>query len=358
MLKLFSRAILFICIAGGVCLPACSPRQETIQPALASPITFYDWSDDLPQEVLDIFQTETGVQVEYLTYDSQEAVLEELRQGKKVDVVALESRFVPMLAAEKLIVPLNFENIPNFKNISVSFRDLQYDPGNKYSIPFNYGVTGLLVRTDRVGRPITAWADLWDPNLAGHVGLWKNQPREIFALTMKSLGMSANSGTKTDLQAALARIEELKPNIVFLDDYDQELAAAAFAEGDVHIAMGYAGDLAACREIGLPVEFVYPEEGALVWGDTFLIPASSANRYTAEIFLNFLLRPDISAKITNHNSYATPNTPALSLVDPHLLSERAIFPTNEDLENAEIILPYSAEIQSLLVQLWQEWLEE
>jgi spermidine/putrescine transport system substrate-binding protein len=325
-------------------------------PALADELIFYNWEGDLPQSVLDTFTKETGVKVKYLVYESQEEAIDNMRAGQVYDVVVMESRFVGLLASENLLAEIDYRHVPNFKNISANFRDLVYDPGNKYSIPYNWGLTGLVVRPDLIETPVTRWADLWQPGYAGRGAVWRGQPREVIALTLKSLGYSANSENPAELEAALARLLELKPQLRYLEDYDLAYAAAALASGEVALAMGYAGDVVAGRELNLPITFVLPQEGALLWGDNFIIPANSSHKYTAEIFLNFLQRPEINAQIANENHYATPNEAAYPLIDPGLRDDPLIFPPNEDLQKAEIILPLSQEGQKLYDQIWRRFL--
>ena len=141
----------------------------------------------MPQAVLEAFTREYGVKVEYLVYESQEEAIGNMQAGEGYDVVVMESRFIPLLAQEGLLAKLNQSNIPNLNNISANFRELAYDPNNDYSVPYNWGTTGLVVRTDLVEQPVTRWADLWDPRYAGSVGLWMGQPRELIGLTLNHL---------------------------------------------------------------------------------------------------------------------------------------------------------------------------
>jgi spermidine/putrescine transport system substrate-binding protein len=342
-------------------LVACSSQSTlampTPPPALADELIFYNWEDDLPQSVLDAFTQETGVKVKYLVYESQEEAIDTIRAGQVYDVVVMESRFVGLLVRESLLAEINYKYVPNFKNISANFRDLVYDPHNKHSMPYNWGLTGLVARKDMVKTPVTRWADLWDPRYADHVAIWRGQPREVIALTLKSLGYSANSENPAELAAALARLLELKPHLRYVEDYDPTYAAAALATGEVVLAMGYAGDVQISQDLNVPATFVLPAEGALLWGDNFVIPANSPHQYTAELFLNFLQRPEINAQIANENHYATPNEAAYPLIDPALRNDSVVFPPNEDLKRAEIILPLSVEGQKLYDQIWQRFLD-
>ncbi|MEZ4832078.1 MAG: extracellular solute-binding protein [Caldilineaceae bacterium] len=143
--------------------PPCRPHEALV---------IYDWAEDMSDDVLDAFAQEYGVEVTYLVYESQEEAIEMMRSGEMYDVVVMESRYIPMLAGEQLLAKIDYRNVPNYKNISANYRGLMYDPENQFSIPYNWGTTGLVVRSDLVDEPVTHWADLWDGVTAadGHLG--------------------------------------------------------------------------------------------------------------------------------------------------------------------------------------------
>jgi spermidine/putrescine transport system substrate-binding protein len=159
---------------------------------LAKELVLYDWPDDIPQSVLDDFTAEYGVQVIYLTYDSMEEAMENIQAGNLYDVAVIENDFLPSLLADNLLAEIDYQNVPNFKNISANFRDLAHDPGNQHSIPYSWGTTGLLVRSDLVEHPVSQWADLWKPGYPGKLAV-RAEPLELVGVTLKSLGYSLNS---------------------------------------------------------------------------------------------------------------------------------------------------------------------
>jgi spermidine/putrescine transport system substrate-binding protein len=339
-------------------LTACdgSSPSAPAPPPLVRELTFYDWAGDMPQSVLDAFTREYGVKVNYPTYESVEEAVANLRAGRVYDVVVIESRAVPMLAKEGLLAEIHHHHLPNLKNLTANFRDLIYDPGNRYCVPFNWGTTGLVVRSDLVAGPVTRWADLWDPRYAGRVALWMGQRREVIALTLKSLGYSANSENPAELEAALQRLNELKPHVLRLEDFDPTTSAEAMSSGKVALAMGYAADALAGREKNEAIHYVLPAEGTLLWGDNFVIPANNSHQYTAEVFINFLLRGDINAQIANANRYATPNEAARPFIAPAILNDPVISPPNQALQKAEIILPLSPAGEKLYAEIWARFM--
>jgi spermidine/putrescine transport system substrate-binding protein len=335
------------------CTAAPTPEPTPIPIRLADELVFYDWEEDMPQSVLDAFTAEYGVRISYLVYESQEEAIDSMRAGEVYDVVVMESRFIPLLAREGLLAELHSANVSNLKNIAANFRELSYDPTNQYSIPYNWGTTGLVVRTDLAEEPVVRWADLWDSRYAGRVGLWMGQRREVISLTLKSLGYSANSEQPAELEKALQRLIELKPFVLTLEEYDLYTSTDLLADGKLVISMGYVSDVLTGSEQNPSIQYVLPEEGALLWNDTFAIPANSPNQYTAELFLNFLMRPEINAMIVNENLYATPNEAAYPFIEPAILNNPVIFPSNQDLLHAELVLPLSARGQELYDSIWE-----
>ena len=344
---------LFLSACGSI---GATPVTTPTPPPLAEELIVYGWADELPQPVIDDFTAEYGVKVLYVTYESMEEALANLQAGEVYDVVNLDNRFIPTELAAGRLAPIARAQVPNFKNISANFRDLVYDPGNKYSIPYSWGTTGLIVHTDLITTPLTHWADLWNPQITGNIALYRGQPREVIALALRSLGYSANTENPAELEAALAKLIELKPRVIFPEERGLISPAKLLISGEVAVAMGYAYDVLESRAAIPAIQYVLPADGALLWGENFVIPANSPQRQTAEVFLNFLLRPDINAKIVNYNLYATPNEAALPFIDEGIRNDPVIFPANDDLRNAEIVLPLKPEVQKLYDDVWARFL--
>ncbi|MCK6582462.1 MAG: spermidine/putrescine ABC transporter substrate-binding protein [Anaerolineales bacterium] len=319
---------------------------------LAKELIFYDWDGDMPQSVLDAFESEYNVRVTYLAYESQEEAIENLGEGLVYDVIVMESRFIPSLVDQGLLASLDRQNIPNLKNISANFRELAYDPDNRYSVPYNWGTTGLVVRSDLVAAPISSWNSLWDPQYAGRVGIWKGQPRETIGLTLKALGYSANSENQVELEEALEYLMQLKSHALIIEDYNSYTSAYMLVEGQAVMTVGFAYDVLEGSRLNGSITYVLPQEGALLWGDNFIVPSNSQDQYTAELFIDFLMRPEINAEIANQNLYATPNEAAFPYIQPELLNNPVIFPSAESLRNSEVILPLSGRGQEMYDDVW------
>jgi spermidine/putrescine transport system substrate-binding protein len=342
-----------------VLLVACGEKTAVdtapAEPTLAEELIFYNWKDYMPQSVLDAFTAEYGVPVRYVSYDSEEEAAQNVAAGIEYDIVILPPELLPQLIAAGHLAEIDYRNVPNFRNISANFRDLIYDPENRHSIIFHWGTTGLLVRTDLVEEPVTRWADLWDPRYAGRVGLWPIS-RSLIPIALKSLGYPANSVNPAELEAALERLIALEPDVIWWPN-DSESIVPLLVSGEAIIAYGWAYDAQLAAEAAAPISYILPEEGTFLWSDNFVIPASSRNKYTAELFINFMLRPEISAQIVNESYYPMANEAALPLIDPDILADPVIYPPGEQMALAEIIMPLNSAGESLFAAIWDRFLQ-
>ena len=341
-------------------LTACDNSSPPSPPAaspLAKELILYNWVDYMPQSVLDAFEKEYGVKVDYVVYESQEEAVENMRAGKVYDVVVLPPEQIIRLIRDGKLAAIDYRNVPNFKYVSANFRDLTFDPGNRYSIPFHWGTTGLLVRTDLVERPVTRWSDLWDPDFAGKVTLWKI-PSDLISIALKALGYSVNTTDPAELEAAFQHFLKLKPNAIFIDN-DIPSIVPTLAEGRAAIIYGWAYDALTAQKQGLTnIQYILPEEGTYLWGEFFVIPANSPRRREAELFLDFVLRPEIAGQIVNESYYAAPLDAARPFIQPEILNNSLVYPPNEQLREAELMVPLSPEGDALYDTIWRLFLAD
>lgn len=284
-------SLLLVALLVSCSVPATSPPQ----PTLARTLTLFNWPDYMPQSVLDAFEAEYGVHVVYIPYESMEEAVDRIRQGQQFDVAVLEQDVIPVLRAEGRLAPLDFINIPNIRNISPDFRNLVFDPENRYSVPYNWGTTGIVVRTDLLSKPIERWADLWDPVFAGQVAV-RDQPVEVIGTALMALGYPLNTTDPVHLAAAERKLLELRPVTIF-HEADGDSVLPALLDGKIAVLLGWAGDALAARAENSAIAYILPAEGAALWQDAFTVAATSKNHDTAEVFINFLLRADIGAQL-------------------------------------------------------------
>ncbi len=344
--------VAWMMLAAG-CLGVRAAPSSGATPTASPTLTIYGWAGYMPQSILDDFTAEFGVPVTYLEFASYRQALGEIRAGQIYDVVVLSNDAIASASAENLLAPLDPAAMPNTKNLSPNFRDLVYDPGNHYSVPFQWGTTGLLVRTDLVTGPVDSWAALWDPAYVGRVAIW-DMPRDVIGMTLKSLGYSLNSEDPAELEAAAARLAELQGHAIVLDSTVATLAPE-LVSGRIVLAMGWGYDYLAAREELETVDYVLPREGTLLWVDHLTVPANSPHREWAQQFINFILRPEISARMVNELAVATPNEQARPYIDPALLANPGVYPPLEALEHAELFLPLNAATLERYDQIWQQF---
>jgi len=346
----------------GLLLSACSsytpiPPATPTAPPYAKELILYNWEDYMPQPVLDAFEKEYGTKVIIHTYETQDEALENLRDSTvDYDIAVIENDLLPSLIAQDLLAEIDFRNIPNFENISADFRDLAYDPGNRHSVPYNWGTSGLIVRSDLVEAPVTRWADLWDPRHAGKIAI-REEPTEIVSIALYSLGYPLNSEDPAQLEEALARLLELKNSVVFIPP-DLQSMLDALGSGRITIVQGWNGDALVAREQYPAIQYVLPEEGTILWSDSFVISSASPNRYTAEVFLNFILRPEISAQIVEAYYYPSANQSARQFTDPAILNDPIVYPPLDYLRANDFYLPLSETGEKLYAEIWERFLAE
>ena len=319
-------------------------------------LILYDWEDDIPLTVIEKFENEFGIDVDYQTYVAQEDALEDLKAGKQYDVVVLDNAYITGAVRNDLLQPLDRALIPNFKNIGPQYRDLAHDKDNAYSVPYSWGMIGLGVRTDLVASPIFSWNDLWNPLHSQAIGMWGDEPRIMLGIALLSLGYSANSEEPAELNAALDKLQRLREGMVLLDEQAYDDPIEPLVDGTVTAAIAWPQEVGIAQEDQPLVEYVVPSEGALMWGDNLIIPSSSRNPQGAHTFINFLLRPEISAEITNYNEYASSNSAALTKIDAEIRNDDTIYPPEHILMRSEILLPLSETGQQLHDEVWAQFM--
>lgn len=348
------KVIILFCMS--LLLQSCLSMPQTATQTTPRPsLILYAWPDYIPRTIISAFTAEYGIDVMYISYSSMEEAVAELRAGEGYDVVVMENNNIAALAGEGILAEINYQNIPNFKNIAPDFRDLAFDPNNRYSIPLDYGTTGLLVRSDLMGFPVTSWADLWDPRLAGKIAV-RPLAYELIGISLKSLGYPLNSEDPIELEAALQHLLELRPSLTIVEDTTSG-ATEILLSGEAAVMVGWGNDALMAREQDMAVEYILPSEGTILWGESFVIAATNSQQERAELFLNFLLRPEISAQITNENHYATANQGAHPFVEPELMSDPIVFPPAKVVRKADWYLPLSPAGEALYAEIWERFQE-
>lgn len=293
---------------------------------LSQTLNVYAWSDYIAPEAIEGFQNEYGVAVSVDTFGNNEDMIAKVRPGSSgYDLVQPSDYAVQIMASEKLLAPLDKAMLPNLANIKPENLDLYFDKGNVYSVPFNYGTTGLAYSKKAFPTPPDSWAVVFDTAQAeGIKGQFSmlDDAREVPGAALKYLGKSLNDTDPADLQQAEELLKAQKP---LLAAYDSDTVSRKLAAGEVVIAQcyngvalqahtGIEGDFDGNADIG----FFIPKEGSTIWQDNFAVLADSPNQYTAFVFLNYMMRPEVAAQNTAYNLGLSPNAAAEKLLPADL----------------------------------------
>jgi spermidine/putrescine-binding protein len=347
-----------LCLVGvlALLLPlvACGRSADEGDGKLARELHIYNWSEYIDPEIYADFEKEFGVKVIEDTFSSNEDLLAKLQAGATgYDLIVPSDYMVEVMIELGLLAELNLDNIPNWKNISDTFKDPPYDPGSRYSVPYQWGTTGIGYDTEVMDEPPDSWGYLFDPDMAapfaGRMSML-NDSRETIGAALKYLGYSLNSTDEQELEEAKQLLIRQK---AWVSAYDSEGFEDLLAARETLIGHGWSGEFFVAAEEAEHIWYVIPEEGAVIWTDNLCIPKTSKNPYTAEVFINFLLRPEVGAQVTNYTWFGSPNEAAREFINPDILEEPAIYPPPEVMDKLEFLRDVG-EATVLYDRLWTE----
>ena len=287
----------------------------------AGKLSIYHWFEYIPQELLDKFAAETGIEVTMDTYDSNEAMLASLKAGKlgSYDVAVPGDYMVEIMAGEGMLDTIAEGELANAGNIEPQWVDVPFDPGRKHSIPFQWGSTSFSVNRDVFGGDIDTTSIIFDPpeELRGRINVLDSQG-EVMLLATLHLGIPQCTDDREQLKALDALLQSAKTHWA---SFGSDIAKDVLVSGDAAAGMIYNGFSAKAREEGANVEYAYPREGYIVWMDNVVLLADAPNRANALRFMDFLLDPENIAAVTNYARYAAGVEGVNTFLDPALSSQ-------------------------------------
>lgn len=310
-------------LVGGFLLvvAACGPGSTVSD--LDKEIYFFNWGDYIDPAVLSDFTREFGVRVVQDNYASNEDLLAKLQAGGVgYDVIVPSDYMVEVMIKEGLLQELDKSGLPNLRHIGVQHLGLPYDPENRYCVPYLWGTTGLAYDADRLPRPESWWV-LWDASYRGQISMLNDQ-REAIAVALRLLGHSINSTDPDELEKAKALLRRQKP---LVRTYNSENYDQLFLQGELMLAHAWNGDIAKAAEERPSLKYVIPKEGGTIYHDNLCIPKSSRHQTTAEVFINYLLRPDVAARIVRYTMQPSPNEAAKTHLPAAILNNPAVYPS-------------------------------
>ena len=326
---------------------ALSSSLVTAQPR----VNVYAWGGEIPTSLIQQFEKETGIEVHFSTYDSNETLYAKLRSSKQplYDVIMPSAYFVERMKTQGMLMRLEEKKLPNVANIDPSFNHSDYDLGNHYSAPLIWGMTGIFYNESQAQEKITSWNDLWKTS-------WKNQlmlpddSREVFSLSLMSLGYSPNDNHPAHIKAAYEKLLRLVPNIKL---FGSDGVQATMIDEEVMAGVAWNGDAFKAHTENQHIHFVYPSEGFVIWVDCLAIPKNAPHPNEAHQFIDYLLRPTSGTHIALYEGHAITNREGIKRLPERIRNNPMIYPSQATLKRGYIQRSLDEETLALYNQYWQ-----
>ena len=317
-------------------------------------VIVYNWGEYIDPEIIDLFEEETGIDVIYEEFETNEIMYPKLQSGAiAYDVVCPSDYMIQRMIENDLLAEINYDHIPNLKYIGDNYMKMsrQFDPENKYSVPYLWGTVGILYNKKMVDEPVDSWGILWDKKYEDSI-LMQDSVRDAFAVALKYLGYSLNSTDLDELEAAKNLLIEQKP---LVQAYVIDQVRDKMIGGEAALGVIYSGEALYCQQENPDLDYVIPKEGTNIWIDSWVIPKNAKNVENAEAFINFLCRPDIAKMNFDYITYSIPNTAGRDLIEDESLRNSPIaFPDDSKLENCETFRFLGDDNDALYNRLWRE----
>jgi spermidine/putrescine transport system substrate-binding protein len=337
---------------GKICIGLAFFFMQSVAIARQQVVNVFNWADYLPQSVAQEFEKETGIRVNYSEYDSNETMYAKLKADPTVsyDVIVPSDYFVDRMRKQGILQTLDKSQLPNWSNLNPALLNRPYDPNNQYSVPYLWGTVGIVVNKKYLApEQVTAWADLWQPRFKDRL-MMLDDMRMVFAAALISLGYSINDVNPEHIKQAYLKLKSLMPNIML---FNSNATHGIYIDEDAWIGINFSGDTYRDKRDNPNLVYIYPKEGFVMWIDNLAIPKGAPHLQNAYKFINFILRPDIAAKIALAESYASPNLTAMQTLFPANLRNNPIFsPTTEVLKRGQSQLDLG-KADAIYVKYWE-----
>ena len=331
-----------------------SARQETVT------LNVYNWgqyiadgSDGSMEVIAEFEKRYPHIKVNYSTYDSNEIMYSKLSNGGiTVDVIIPSDYMIARLIQENMLLPLNFDNIPNYSYIDADFKNTAYDPENKYSVPYTWGTVGILYNTKYVDEEdVTGWELLWNEKYAGKILTFGNS-RDAFGIAQFMLGYDINTTDKAELDECAKLLKQQKP---VLQQYVMDEIFAIMQNEEAWIAPYYAGDCLTMMGENENLDFFLPgHQGFNMFIDAMCIPTCAKEKEAAELFINFLCDPEIAGANMDWICYGTPLSAAKEFIDPEMVNDPVTYPNEEILVNGSSFAYLPEDISRYMESLFMD----
>ena len=292
-------------------------------------LNVYNVGDYIDESLITKFEEETGIEVVYETYDTNESMYQKVKGGSsKYDLVFPSDYMVQKMINEDMLEKINYNNIPNYKYISKEFKNAPYDKGDKYSVPYMWGTFGILYNKNIVDeKDVKSWDVLWNKKYAGEIQML-DSVRDTMGISLKRLGYSMNSENPKEIEKAKEQLILQKP---IVQAYVNDDGKDRLVSGEAAIGIVYSGDATYIMSENENMEFAIPKEGSNMWVDSMVIPSTAQNVELAHKFINFMQRPDIALMNTEYVMYSTPNMEVLNMVSDEAWTQNEAYSPSQEL---------------------------
>ncbi|MCF0147363.1 MAG: spermidine/putrescine ABC transporter substrate-binding protein [Clostridium sp.] len=298
-------------------------------------LNVFNYGDYINEDLIDKFEEETGIDVIYDTYESNEIMYQKVKNSPGTyDLIFPSDYMVEKMKSQDMLEKIDFNNIPNYKYIGEDFKNLPYDPNNEYSVPYMWGTIGIIYDADRVDDVVDSWDILWNEKYKGEIFMF-DSIRDTLAISLVRLGYSLNSTDKNELDEAANELINQKS---LVQSYVMDEVKDKMINGEAIFATVYSGDAIYIQEEApdLNLQYVVPKEGSNKWFDVMVIPKGAKHKTEAEEFINFLSNPENAKENVEYIGYATPNSGAYELLDEETQNDEAVYPPEEVLDKCTI----------------------
>ena len=317
-------------------------------------VIVYNWGEYIDPETIEMFEEETGIEVVYDEFETNEIMYPKVESGAaSYDVICPSDYMIQKMIDHDLLAEINFENIPNIKNIGQQYleQSREFDPENKYSVPYCIDTVGILYNKSMVEGPVDSWSILWDETYADNI-LMQDSVRDAFMTALKLNGCSMNTLDEGELEAAKNSLIDQKP---LVQAYVIDQVRDKMIGGEAAIGVIYSGEAIFTQKENPDLVYVIPEEGTNVWIDSWVILKNAPNKENAEKFIDFMCREDIALMNFDYITYSTPNVAARDLIeDEDIKNSEIAFPDLSQYDNLETFHYLGAEGDELYNNLWKE----
>ena len=348
------KKILAVCMVIILCIGSFFAYRANTSSMHSEQVVVYNWGEYIDPDVLTQFTKETGIEVIYDEFDTNETMYPKVEAGAVAyDLVFPSDYMIKRMLDNDLLAKINFDNVPNIKYIGQTYLDQskQFDPTNEYSVPYTWGTVVILYNKTMVDEPVDSWSILWDSKYKEQI-LMQDSVRDAFGVALKSLGFSLNSTNIDELKQARDLLIKQKP---LIQAYVIDQVRDKMIGNEAAIGVIYSGEAIYTQRENPNLEYVIPKEGSNIWFDSWVIPKNAQNKENAEKFLNFLCRPDIALKNFEYITYSTPNEGARELIEDEDIKNSTIaFPDLSELKNCETFQFLGDDMDATYNALWKE----